>query len=328
MLTIAHLSDVHLPPIAGFTPRYWSLKRALGYANWLRGRRRSFDRAALARITADILAASPDHIAVTGDLVNIGLPGEHINALAWLNALGSPQRVSVVPGNHDIYQRLRRDPGAGRWAGYMTSDAACGAVGDTQRAAYAATNRDDGARDSGRAQSGEIDGARFPFLRRVGPVAVIGVNSAVPTPPLVASGRVGAQQRARLAAMLRALGREGLFRLVLIHHPPLPGQARRLRALEDAPQLAALIAECGAELVIHGHNHLSTLAWCGSGKRAVPVVGVPAAALGRAHDRECGRHNLYRIAGPPWRIELVGRGLATPGGEVVDIERRWLDAEP
>jgi 3',5'-cyclic AMP phosphodiesterase CpdA len=323
MLTIAHLSDVHLPPIAGFTPRHWSVKRALGYVNWLRERRPYFDRAVLERIVADIRAANPDHIAVTGDLVNIGLPKEHINALAWLERLGPPQRVSVVPGNHDIYQRLWSDPGIARWTRYMSSEGASHGLCDGASPARAS---DGGVADRGPPPSEE---PRFPFLRRIGPLAVIGVNSAVPTLPLIASGRVGPAQRARLAALLEALGREGVFRLVLIHHPPLPGQATRFRGLEDAPQIAELLVACGAELVIHGHNHDSTLAWCGSGSRRVPVVGVPAAALARARgNTPLARHNLYRIKGPPWQIELIGRGLAEPDGGIVEIERRQLLAEP
>ena len=120
-LTIAHLTDVHLGPIAGFTPRYWNVKRLLGYANWLRSRRQAYQMAVLDRIVADLEAQAPDHIAVTGDLVNIGLPQEHIEALAWLESLGSPDAVTVIPGNHDIYSRLRGDPGTGRWSRYMAS---------------------------------------------------------------------------------------------------------------------------------------------------------------------------------------------------------------
>ena len=29
--TLAHLSDVHLAPVTGFSPRYWNAKRALGF---------------------------------------------------------------------------------------------------------------------------------------------------------------------------------------------------------------------------------------------------------------------------------------------------------
>jgi len=299
-ITIAHLSDVHLGPIAGFSPRYWSAKRLLGYLNWLSGRRHAHRRDVLERILADLRAQAPDHVAITGDLVNIGLPQELAAATGWLERLGPAQRVSVVPGNHDIYARAGRDPGTQRWARYMASDA--------EGRAYAPA------------------GAQFPFVRILGRVALVGVNSAVPTPPLIAWGRVGRDQLERLERMLHRLGRDGLFRLVLIHHPPLPGQAHATRGLRDAAQLEAALARCGAELVIHGHNHLDhwTLRPCAGGRLA--VVGAPSASLGRRHKREpLARYNLYRIgAAGPRSVELVGRGLAEPDGPVVELDRRLL----
>jgi 3',5'-cyclic AMP phosphodiesterase CpdA len=297
-LTIAHLTDVHLGPIAGFGPRYWNVKRLLGYANWLRNRRDAYQREVLDRIVADLMLQAPDHIAVTGDLVNIGLPQEHINALAWVESLGAAHAVSVIPGNHDIYSRLGGDPGTARWSAYMASCA-------------------QGAEHAG--------GDDFPFVRMLGAVAIIGVNSAVPTLPLVASGQVGADQLARLDRVLERLGRAGHFRLVLIHHPPLPGQAKRLRGLRDAAELERILARHGAELVVHGHNHHNMLAWCGTGPAATPVVGAPSASLSRPHKAEpLARYNLYRIEGPPWSIDLVGRGLETESGEIVELERRAL----
>jgi 3',5'-cyclic AMP phosphodiesterase CpdA len=168
-------------------------------------------------------------------------------------------------------------------------------------------------------------GKAFPFVRMLGRVALIGVNSAMLTPPFVASGRLGAEQLARLGGILERLGDAGIFRLVLIHHPPLPGQAKRYRDLEDAAALETTLSRHGAELVIHGHNHHSTLAWCTTAAGKVPVVGVPSASLGRPHKREpLARYNLYRIAGPPWTVELVGRGLEREGGTVVELERRLL----
>ena len=238
-VTIAHLTDLHLGPIAGFTPRYWNLKRGLGYLNWMRKRRHDHQRAALDRIVDDMMRQAPDHIAVGGDLCNIGLPHEHAAALVWLETLGAPERISVVPGNHDIYCRLGRDPGVGRWAAFMASDARGAVYLD--------------------------DPTGFPFVRVVGRVALIGVNSALPTPPAMAWGRVGGEQLARLAAVLDRLAGAGLFRLVLIHHPPLSGQASNARGLRDARAVEAVLARHGAELVVHGHNHLNMLAWHPSG---------------------------------------------------------------
>jgi 3',5'-cyclic AMP phosphodiesterase CpdA len=280
------------------------MKRGLGYLNWVRKRRHAHLRHVLDRIVADMRAQAPDHIAIGGDLCNIGLPREHAGALAWLESLGPPERVSVVPGNHDIYGSLGRDPGVGRWADYMTSDA-------------------QGAGLAGRAGG-------FPFLRVLGGVALIGVNSAVPTPPAMAWGRVGTGQLERLGAVLDGARGAGLLRLVMIHHPPLPGQAVRGRALEDAAALKEVLARHGAELVIHGHNHVDMLAWLVGAAGPIPIVGAPSASLGRPHRREpLARYNLLRISGTgPWGIELVGRGLAEPGGPVVELERRLLMPKP
>jgi 3',5'-cyclic AMP phosphodiesterase CpdA len=310
--TIAHLTDVHLGPIAGFSPRYWNLKRSLGYLNWVRKRRHDHRRAVVDRIVADMMEQRPDHIAITGDLANIGLPQEHIHGLAWLKSLGPPDRVTVVPGNHDTYSGLGRDPGTRRWAAYMGSNAEGLAFAD-----------------------GSIDG--WPFVRVIGDVALVGVDSAVPTPPLVAWGRVGAGQLARLAHILERLRGRGLFRLVLIHHPPLPGQAGAARGLRDAAELAAVLRLGGAELAIHGHNHRNMLAWlaCAADAEGSPgriaVVGAPSASLGRTrHGEALGRYNLFRIARQPagsqgpWQAEMVGRGLAEPDGPVVEVERRRL----
>jgi 3',5'-cyclic AMP phosphodiesterase CpdA len=295
-LTIAQLTDVHLGPIRGFTPRHWSLKRLTGYVNWQRNRRNAYQRAVLDRLVADLRHQAPDHIVVTGDLANIGLPRELMHGLDWLRSIGEPHAVSVIPGNHDIYGRLRRDPGTERWAQYMASCA--------EGAVWTAGH------------------AGFPYVRRLGQVALIGVNSAVVTPPMMAWGEVGAAQRERLGGLLDKLGQAELFRLVLIHHPPLPGQAKPARALRDAAELEQILTRHGAELVIHGHNHLNSLAWRDSASGPLPVVGAPSASLGRPHKREpLARYNLYRIEGPPWRIELVGRGLSEPGSQVQELER-------
>jgi 3',5'-cyclic AMP phosphodiesterase CpdA len=298
-LTIAHITDVHLGPVAGFKPRYWNLKRVAGYYNWVRHRQGAYQRDALDRVIADMKQQRPDHIVVTGDLANIGLPLEHINALAWLRSLGPPNRVSVVPGNHDIYSRIGVDAGCRRWAAYMRSDA-------------------EGARFVRQA-------TEFPFVRVLRHVALLGVNSAVTTPPLMAWGRVGKDQLANVAHALAELGRTSLFRVVLIHHPPLPGQAARARALLDAQALDAVLRRHGAELVLHGHNHFNMLAWGTGPSGRFPVVGAPSGSLGRRYGREpLARYNLYKIVPAAGSIEMTGRGLAEPDGPVVGLDHRVL----
>lgn len=303
-VTLAHISDVHLSPITGFAPRYWNLKRALGYLNWQRGRIRIHQRCVADLLAADIKSQAVDHIAVSGDLANIGLPGEYRAAKRWLENLGPPDRVSVVPGNHDIYTgRMHGASCLADWAAYMSSDAA-----PAQR-------------------SSTVNG--FPFVRRIGNVALIGVNSAVPTPPFVAAGHVGADQIAAVSKILEALrSEENIFRVVMIHHPPLPGQAPKRRALSDAAEFAAMLQRSGAELVLHGHNHTDTLTWLKSGDTAIPVSGAASGSAAIAHgDEPLARHALFRFdfdAGGRCRIERITRGLTSADGQVVELDRRFL----
>src|SRR5580704_3333994 len=106
--TLAHLSDPHLPPLP--SPRLSELmgKRAFGYLNWTRNRHRYHRRDVLDVLVSDLQAQVPDHIAITGDLVNLALEAEFAPARAWLEDIGSPERVTVVPGNHDAYVRATR----------------------------------------------------------------------------------------------------------------------------------------------------------------------------------------------------------------------------
>ncbi len=305
ILTLAHLSDVHLDTRGGFGWRHWRLKRLLGYLNWRRGRKHTFSRRTVDLIVDDIRERKPDHIVVTGDLVNFGLPAEYIAALEWLESLGDSEQITVVPGNHDIYVPLRSEPGVERWRAFMSPDAF-------------------GKKLAGTAEAGR-DG--FPFVRRLpGNIALVGLNSAEPTPPFVAAGSLGEAQRARAAEMLAALGREGVVRVVLIHHPPLPGQAPARRALKDAAAFAEILREVGAEIVLHGHNHKNSLAWAEGPDRPIPVLGIAAGGLSvtKKPDDPFGRYNLISFIEADGELEIVveGRGLNRMGGEVSGLDRQ------
>jgi 3',5'-cyclic AMP phosphodiesterase CpdA len=296
---LGHLSDPHLAPLP--KPRLADLagKRALGLLNWRRKRHAIHRADVLARTVADLKANAPDHIAVTGDLVNISLADEFAPARAFLETLGPPGDVTLVPGNHDAYvQRAVGHPQA-HWGEYMRGD--------------------DGAERS----AGE---PAFPFVRRRGPLALIGLSSAVPTALLLATGRLGSNQLQRLAESLDQLGREGLFRVVLIHHPPRSKPSDHFKRLVDGEALRAVLARHGAELLIHGHDHVHSLQWLEGPRGRIPVVGVPSAsAAPRGEDGPAG-HNLYCIDGAPgaWRCEAISRGLLRDGESMIEIGRTLL----
>jgi 3',5'-cyclic AMP phosphodiesterase CpdA len=301
-ITLAQLSDVHLAPLRGFALRHLNVKRGLGYLNWQRSRRRVHRCGSLDLVVADLKAHKPDHIAVTGDLINLGLPAEYEAARAWLEGLGAPEAVTVVPGNHDRYTYVHKHPGIGRWADYMRADT------------------------WGRQFDRSADGG-FPFVRRVGPAALVCLNSAVETPPFVAAGQLGERQIAVLKDILQRTEQEGLIRVVLIHHPPLPGLAPPRRALRDAAALAEVLKACGAELVLHGHNHRDNLVDFAWARGRIPVLGVASGSAGRLHKSEpLGRYHLLRIAraGGEAVIECTTRGLDATGSMIEQLDRKRI----
>lgn len=299
--TLAHISDLHLPPAGLFSTWHWNLKRIVGLVNWYRNRRTLYLASAADALAFDIVKMAPDHIAVTGDLANFGLPGEYQTGLDWLAKLGPRERVSLIPGNHDIYTSRCDVTCLTAWDAYMRSDA-WGLENGTEPG--------------------------FPYVRKIGNVAIIALNSAVPTDLFIASGRLGARQMRVLAETLDRIKQSGLIRVVLIHHPPLPGQTPPRRALTDARALQDVLRSHGADLVLHGHNHRDTIVWadCDSG-HPIPVVGVATGSVGRPHRHEpLARYNLYRIEGEPGqaRIEMVTRGLERENGSVAELHRSVL----
>jgi 3',5'-cyclic AMP phosphodiesterase CpdA len=299
MFVLAHLSDPHLAPLPSPHCSELAGKRVLGFLNWHRSRRAIHRTDVLERLVADLKASAPDHIAVTGDLVNISLDQEFASARAWLGGLGAPPNVTLVPGNHDVYVRAAERAPAIHWGDYMQSD---------ERGSAAFARR-----------------ISFPFVRRRGPVALVGLSTALPTAPFMATGLVGSDQLQRLGDVLAALEREGLFRVVLIHHPPAGTRASHKR-LVDAAEFRRVIAEHGAELVIHGHDHVHALDWIDGPRGRIPVVGVPSASAVAHGQDDAAAYNLYRIEGGPgaWRCEVVSRGRANGHDSVTELSRRRI----
>jgi 3',5'-cyclic AMP phosphodiesterase CpdA len=277
--TLAHLSDPHLPPLPAPRLRDLAGKRALGYLNWTRNRQRFHRRDVLDALVSDMQAQGPDHIAITGDLVNLALEAEFAPSRAWLESVGAPDRVTVIPGNHDTYVRATRHRFAEAWGKYLGSD-------DTPDA-----------------------GVTFPLLRRRGPLALVSVSSAVPTPPLMATGWLGRTQLDALERILAGLSAEQAFRVLLVHHP-LRSDSRTKR-LTDSFELRGLLLRYGVELILHGHDHVHSTTWIDGPKGTIPAIGVPSASA-VAHGRyPAAAYNLFSIErdGGAWRCEQTIRGI-------------------
>ncbi|MCP4382574.1 MAG: metallophosphoesterase [Hyphomicrobiales bacterium] len=298
VFTLVQLSDPHLGPLPAIRWRELASKRAIGYVNWRRGRGSPLGRRNLDALVADIRAHPPDHIAVTGDLINIGLRAEIEAARRWLNSLGDHHDITVVPGNHDAYI-----PGAHwhleqSWQPFMSDDANPGGP------------------------------VAFPFIRRRDNVAIVGVSTAVATAPFLATGRIRTAQSARLRKHLRALGSEGLFRIVLLHHPPAIGATDWHRRLIGAASFRRAVADAGAELVLHGHNHRTAIDQIDGPNGPVPVIGAASAGHAPRSGKPGGSYLRFRIAreADGFVCDMAERGRSGGAGDITVLsERRLID---
>lgn len=282
---LAHLSDPQLPPPP--LPFRWgdlASKRALSRFAWRRKRHRHH-RAVLDAIAADVKAAAPDHVAITGDVINFSTPEEFEAARAWLESLGNPAEITVSPGNHDALSARGAPRDFAPWRPWL---------GD--------------------------GGDAFPHLRVRGPVAIVNLSSAEPTALHLAQGRLGSAQIAAARILLEQTGAQGLYRVVLIHHPVAKGVVSGRKALVDAEELRAMLAQTGAELVLHGHAHEALLTSVPGPAGAIPVLATPAASTPAGRKGEPARWNeiaIDRDSGA-FRTRVRARGV-TAGLDVEDL---------
>ena len=274
---LAHLSDLHLSSLDGVSPRALLDKRILGYISWRLRRRHEHRTDVLDALRADLQAEQLDHIAVTGDLTHLGLPQEFREAATWLARLGRPEGITVVPGNHDAY---------------------------VPRIVAARRSR------NGRPTCRETMPARpptptmrFRACAYGAKSALIGLSTARPSAPFLATGRLGERQLSRLDRILEQTAGAGLFRVVLLHHPPAAHTVRWRKSLLDGAALRDVLAGRGAELVLHGHAHFSA---ADVSRRGARPESRDRRALGIG-DRRQGRSacDLPRVPDSARRIRLA-----------------------
>ena len=272
MFLLAHVTDPHFRgSLAGVGPTDFMNKRALGALNLIVNRRRKHKMELLDALRVDLRAQAPDHLALTGDLANVSLPGEWRAALAWIDTCGlEPAAISVIPGNHDAYIPAVVASRAFEkvFAAYMTDDLSRGGE--------------------------RVD---YPYVQIREGVAFVGVSSSVATGDTGAWGLIGDAQLARLEAMLAAPELASKTRVVLIHHPPVRQKHGEERNLRDRAALVATLARVGADLVLHGHDHQDEhTELAGPGGKAIPVIGGGSASYTGGPDKR-SRYNLFEIEG-------------------------------
>lgn len=274
---LAHLSDLQLPPPAlPFRWRDIASKRLLSRFAWRRKQHRHI-QAVLDAIAADVISRAPDHVVITGDVINFATPEEFSAARAWLAGLGDAADVTVSPGNHDALSAAGAPKSFAPWAPWLSDGGETG----------------------------------FPYLRVRGPVALINLSSALPTALHLAQGTLGPAQIAQARALLQETGAQGLYRIVLLHHPVARGVVAGRKELTDAEPLRTMLAEVGAELILHGHAHEALLTRTAGPAGPIPILAVPAASTPAGGRGQPARWNEIAIErdGAGFRTQVTAHGI-------------------
>ncbi|PKN58691.1 MAG: hypothetical protein CVU56_04440 [Deltaproteobacteria bacterium HGW-Deltaproteobacteria-14] len=261
-MRIAHLSDVHVLDLTGVRAWRYLNKRLTGLANVIGSRRNAHPVHIFEAAIASLRADPVDHVVITGDLSNLALESEFERARALIAPLGGYDRLSVIPGNHDIYTR--------------------GSARSKRFEAY----------------FGELmwpDGAErtFPWFKDLGEVKLIGFNSAFPTAPLIAVGEVGPDQLRRLHALSAGGALAGGCAVALVHHNLHSRGWRkdRMHGLQDRDAVIAACAEAGVSVVLHGHTHKAHRFV----RDGVTVIGCGSSTWSDPAPAHMARYNVYDV---------------------------------
>lgn len=275
-MRIAHFSDLHVLALDGVSAGRFFNKRVTGLLN-LRLKRSHKHRTGHVRAVArEITRARIDHVAITGDMTNLALDEEFkaVRNLLEVELGLLPEQISAVPGNHDLYTRgaMRDQRFAKHFHDYIASDLP--------------------------ELSADIPLGRFPFVKLRGAVAIIGLSSAVPRLPLVASGEIG---RAQLEALRRILGHaevKSRVPVILIHHPihnPPSRFKTFMRGLWDADSLIEELAALHRGVLLHGHLHVRRQSVLGTPAGELLSVGATSASLHHEDEHKMAGFNVYEF---------------------------------
>ena len=270
MTTITHISDFHLP-ISGTIPLHKLLsKRVLGWANLKFNRGKTHQFEPFIKLLDHLESQDANYCIATGDFVNLALDQEFAFLAQLFRERGfTSDNLGCIPGNHDRYT-----PGAQMRGDFEKHFSEWLPFPDTPR--------------------------QYPTLKKVGNVAIIGLNTAIWRGPVRAAGRLPKRQLRRLSRILDSID-AGVIPLVAMHHPPFAIGRHRLKQYLDGMQrfepLMDLLQNRNA-VVIHGHIHVSSDRMCGD----VRVIGVPSASNDAGNSEKQLAYNTLRF-GPEGLID-------------------------
>jgi 3',5'-cyclic AMP phosphodiesterase CpdA len=268
---LAHFSDLHLLTLEGTRLLQFANKRWIGAMNLLSNRARHYVGDAFEDMIVDLNAQSLDHHLCTGDVTNLAFAQEFAHARALFDRLAlGPHHVTVIPGNHDAYVAEGIDHFASTFADFHAAD------------------------PEWRWPEGT---SPWPIVRVRGDLALVGLTTSLATPWFTAYGRVGDEQLERTRSVLADPRLVGRARIVAIHHPVVGKRAQsRIRGLRDHAAFAQMIADAGADLIVHGHEHRDLRgALPGPDGHAIPVLGVPSGTYGAKDATRTARYRIITI---------------------------------
>jgi 3',5'-cyclic AMP phosphodiesterase CpdA len=258
--TIVHLSDLHF------------------------GR---FDRAILPALTADIIAAKPDVVAVSGDLTQRARSHEFRQARVFLKSLQFPK--VIVPGNHDVplYNVISR-----------------GLRPFTKYQRY-------------------IDEDLEPLFAD-DEIVVLGINTARSF--TFKNGRINHRQVAQACARLEAHSRQ-VTRIVMTHHPfDLPGAKGQSSLVGRATMAMTGFAGCHVDFFLSGHLHTSHVGHSATRYKIAgySALIIQAGTAGSTRRRgEPNAFNVIRIERPRVSIDVAMWDQESKKFEISATERFW-----
>lgn len=258
---IAHLSDLHISADRSGLRHRWR--------SWV-GQSQAKNLLNLRRVLDDAARHGVDHLVITGDLTN-GARNEELEAFkATLGDHLHPDRLTIVPGNHDLsYRRAkqRRERqravanGCPRKLGQLFHYFADMFPSDyppelgqakrskPRRSASLAVRR----------------ASPFPFVKTLadGRVVLIGLDTTgrltYKAGPLNSFGTISRAQFRELRALLKSPWLHDRIKIIAMHHHPMIIPVATMfdsfKHLFQSKQLLDLLYESRVDLILHGHKH-------------------------------------------------------------------------
>ncbi len=292
MMRIAQLSDLHVLDLEAVRFGDFLSKRVTGGLNLLTKRRNAHPLELAERLVEDVSIQAPDHIVVTGDITNLSLPGEFQRASRLLRPLGGYDKLTVIPGNHDVYTE-----GAERQRRFESYFGPLLFGEETTPEEWV-----------------------FPAIKDLGDVVVVGLSSAVKTPILCAWGQVGSEQLARVEDAFSDGAHKDKFKVALVHHNlhERGAYAEATSSLKDRGDVLACLLSLGFDLILHGHTHRAHRFAVTRDDHTMMVIGSGSSTQNTDDPDLSARYNIYTVE---------DNGLKRIRTRVYDRQRRrfeWL----